>query len=191
MELVGITPLVLHNGHLADPDNELSKGIAAITAKRKKTEEDRKEIARIEWYGGLYIAPPHENIQGPVMPAANVRKCLNEAAKVKRWGRDVLRSLYPAELYVPIIYEGPRDIDELFKRQEFHYRTPVGIGASKTPRTRPIFHSWALYLTAEFVEEAMDWDSLIQVGELAGTIEGLGDNRVNGYGRFQFNATKI
>jgi hypothetical protein len=36
-----------------------------------------------------------------------------------------------------------------------------------------------------FIEDAgVNYDELNRIVELAGTIEGIGDNRVNGYGRF-------
>lgn len=180
IEMVGTTPLLTHNIRLADPDDEIVRQIAAITSKRKKTEDDRLAIAKLEWYGGLYRV----NGGPPIMPTGNIRKCLIQAAKINRQGIQVSRALAFTELQVPIAYEGPDDVDELFTHAEFHHRSSVGIGTKRTQRTRPQFPRWALIANAELFEDAMDLDDLTAVASRAGRIEGLGDNRTNGYGRF-------
>ena len=184
-ELSGTSPLLCHNAQLADPDNKFVRQIAEITGKRKKTEEDRKEIARLEWFGGLYV----QNGSGPVIPTGNVRKCLIEAGKVTKQGKQVSRAIAFADLHVPIAYEGPRDIEQLSKRDEFYNRTSVGIGARRTMRTRPCFPQWAVVADAILLEDVMDLSDLELVCERAGLAEGLGDNRVNGYGRFEGRVT--
>lgn len=189
LALTGTSPLLVHNVQLADPDNKWAKEMASIAAKRSnKTEEDRAALARLEWFGGLYLAP---DIEGPVIPTANVKRCLNEAAKSKRWGRDVLRSIHPRDLFSPIIYDGPRDPVALYKREEFVDRRVVAIGRQRVVRVRPVFHPWALVLDVELIEDLMDFDQLVEIGQMAGTIEGLGDNRINGFGRFTFNAERL
>jgi hypothetical protein len=53
-------------------------------------------------------------------------------------------------------------------------------------RTRPKFYPWALQVSGLFVEDAgLNPDEFIRIVELAGIVEGIGDNRVNGYGRFE------
>jgi hypothetical protein len=51
-------------------------------------------------------------------------------------------------------------------------------------RVRPCFPRWALVADAILLESVMDVDDLRRVADLAGKAEGLGDNRINGYGRF-------
>jgi len=36
----GVSPLIMHNGELVDPENKWAKLIKEITPKKKKTEED-------------------------------------------------------------------------------------------------------------------------------------------------------
>ena len=182
LRLQGVTALLCHNVQLADPDNEWTKQIAQITAKRKKTPEDRLEIARLEWYGGLYIGT-----NGPEIPCGNIRKCLMRAATITRQGRQVQRAVLFAELSVPIIYDGPRDLDRLWPREAFRYRTVAGIGMQRIIRVRPRFFPWTVVAQAHLLGEVMAPDDLARVLELAGQAEGLGDNRVNGYGRFEGN----
>jgi hypothetical protein len=52
-------------------------------------------------------------------------------------------------------------------------------------RVRPSFMPWSLSVTGLFVEDAgVNWDEFVSIVQLAGVVEGIGDNRVNGYGRF-------
>ena len=47
-----LSPLIMHNGQLADPFNHFSKAKKEITGKRAKTDADMMEIARLDWFGG-------------------------------------------------------------------------------------------------------------------------------------------
>lgn len=181
LELTGTTPLLCHNIQLSDPDNQFVQEMSIVHAKRKKTDEDRKAVEKLEWYGGLYLAA---GFDGPVMPTANVRRCLNETAKITRQGKQVERALFFTDLHVPIAYDGPRDIDKLFNLPEHHNRASVRIGMSRIMRVRPCFPQWAIVATAELLEDVMDSEDLMRIVERAGLAEGLGDNRRNGYGRF-------
>ena len=181
LELTGTTTLLCHNVQLSDPDNEFVQEMGVIHAKRKKTDEDRKAVERLEWYGGLYIAP---GIDGPAMPTANVRRCFNEAAKITRQGKQVERALFFTDLHIPLVYDGPRDVGDLFDLPEHHNRASVRIGTSRIMRVRPCFPQWAIVATAELLEDVMDPEDLARIVERAGLAEGLGDNRRNGYGRF-------
>lgn len=183
LRLIGTQPLLCHNIHLSDPDNDFVKAIAAITGKRKKTEEDRREIEKLEWYGGIYVSPSH--VGRPTLPTGNIRKCLIQAAKVQRLGKAVERALQFLDLDVPIQHDGPDDINGLFASDRYHHRASVGIGPKRTMRMRPRFPVWALEARANLLSDVLDLDDFKRIAELAGQIEGLGDNRVNGYGRFK------
>lgn len=182
LKLVGRSPLMLHNIRLADPDDDFAKQIAILTHKRVKTEEDRKAIAKLEWYGSLYLSA---NGAGVVLPTANLRKCLIQTAKVSKLGTALGRALHFADAAVPIQYDGPRDLQQLYEIPTFSDRRAVGVSGSRTMRTRPIFRAWAVEAIAEVIEDVMDLEAVRRVVEMAGLIEGLGDNRINGYGRFE------
>ena len=47
LTLTGTSPLLMHNPQMVDPEFELNRAITAITNKRKKTDDDRREIARL------------------------------------------------------------------------------------------------------------------------------------------------
>lgn len=179
--LTGTSPMLAHNIQLSDPDHPITKEIKSITSKRTKTEDDRRAIEKLEWYGGLYTTP---NIPGPVMPTGNIRRCLIAAARINKLGKHVERALGFTTLFVPILYDGPKEIDKLFADERFHNRSSVRIGQSRTMRVRPQFPTWTIVADAYLLEDVMDFTDVQRVVERAGLAEGLGDNRVNGYGRF-------
>jgi len=187
IELVGTTPLLMHNPRMVDPDFELNRQIKAITAKRKKTDDDLRTIEMLEWYGGLY----DEN-GVVVQPSSKVRKCLINTARISKAGKMVERALTLAEMYVPLIYSGPKEIDKLFADKRFHSRLSVGVGGKRVMRVRPQFFPWAMNVTGLFVEDAgLNFEDFVRIVELAGVVEGIGDNRVNGYGRYDGKVVQL
>ena len=188
IKLVGTSPILLHNIQLSDPDHPITREIKAITSKRNKTEDDRHAIEKLEWFGGLYTAP---GIQGLVMPTGNIRRCLIGAARINKLGKNVERALGFTSLHVPMDYDGPKDVDALFADPRFHNRSSVRVGSSRVMRVRPQIVSWSLVADAFLLDDVMDFDDFRRVVERAGLAEGLGDNRMNGYGRFVGEVTQI
>lgn len=181
IRLVGTTPLLMHNPRMVDPEFELNRQIKTLTGKRKKTDEDLREIERLEWYGGLY--EDHGLI---VQPTSKVRKCLIESAKARKLSKAMEKALSFYQLNVPLIYDGPKTIDALFADKAFHSRLSVGIGTKRVMRVRPEFKHWAMTLQGQFVPDVgLNFSELEELVESAGITIGIGDNRVNGYGRFK------
>ena len=171
----------MHNSRMIDPEDDIVRAIAEITAKgSKQTDADRAQVARLEWFGGIYHAPD----LGVYVPAWNIVKCINRGAVITKNGKDVLRSLAVLTDRVPLQFDGPRDLAKLYERSEFRFRKEVGIGQKKVMRVRPIFRQWSLSFEAELIEEVMNPADLLRVTETAGLVEGLGDARILGYGRF-------
>jgi hypothetical protein len=165
---------------MVDPEFDLNRQIKTLTAKRKKTDEDLSAIERLEWYGGLY-----EERGIVVQPTSKVRKCIINTAKISKLGKTIERALSFSALNIPLIHDGPKTIDALFAEPRFHSRLSVGIGGKRVMRVRPQFFPWALAVNGLFVEDAgINFDDFVRIVELAGLVEGVGDNRVNGYGRF-------
>jgi hypothetical protein len=178
-KLTGTRPLLVHNVQMADPDNRWARQIAQITKKRVKTEDDRKEISDLEWEGSLYI---HDGVIS--IPTANVLRSFVETAKIGKQGKTITRALTPTELSVPLVYTGPQDLEELKRKPEFRDLAMVRVGTKRILRTRPIFRSWALFLEWELLTEVLDFSDFESIVIQAGRVEGLGDNRLNGYGRY-------
>ena len=86
---------------------------------------------------------------------------------------------------VPIIHDGAKEIDKLFADKRFHSRESVRIQNNRIMRVRPQFPNWAIVANAILLEDVMDLDELITIANFTGIAEGLCDNRVNGYGRFE------
>lgn len=183
IELTGTSSMLCHNVQLADPFNEWARKIKEISSKRKKTEDDLEMMGKLEWFGSLYLCP---EIPGPVLPTANIRKCLINAAKINRLGKQVERALAFSDMFVPIAYKGPRELEKLYdsKGPVFRHRAVVTVQRNKVVRVRPKFQEWAVVADALLLEDVLDPGDLQRIIELAGLAEGLGDNRVNGYGRF-------
>lgn len=179
LEITGTSPMLMHNIQLVDPDNPFVKEIATYTSKRKKTEDDRREIERLEWFGGLYTEDGQV-----VLPTGNIRKSFVNAGKISKQGTQVTRALSFSGLSVPLVYDGPEDIEILFKDSRFHNRAAVGVGNKRIMRVRPQFIQWSAAANAILLEDVMDLEDLTRVATRAGLSEGIGDNRVNGYGRF-------
>lgn len=180
----GRTPLLMHNPRMVDPNYELSREIKALTAKRKKTDRDLKEIEKFEWYGGLYTEM-HDGKEIVVQPTSKLRKCLINTAKIFKLGAAVGRAITFNDLNVPLAYDGPEDIDKLFANVKFHSRLSVGIGKKRVMRVRPQFLPWRMAVEGTFIEDAgLNYGDLERIVALSGQVERIGDNRVNGYGRF-------
>jgi hypothetical protein len=180
ISLSGTSPLLMHNPQMVDPEFELNREIKALTSKRKKTDDDLRQIERLEWFGGLYVS------DGVIVqPTAKVRKCLINTARISKMGKMVERALSLSSLSVPLTYPGPRDPQDVFADKAFHSRLSVGIGNKRVMRVRPKFLPWSLTVSGIFVEDAgLNVDEFERIVELAGMVEGIGDGRNIGYGRF-------
>ena len=186
-------PLVVHNERLADPLDSITQALAEVTGKRKKTIEDHQEIARREFFGGLYTFPRFEwPFPDPLdvtigLPSWNVLRCLQDGAKRSRRGPDILRGVSPMTEFAPLIYDGPQDPHELWKRYvatgEFALRKSVGVQKSRTMRTRGIFYDWRIELDVEVDAKVLDAHTVRFMWRDAGLYAGLGEMRPV-YGRF-------
>lgn len=180
IRLTGTSPLLHHNPRMVDPQFELNRQIKAITKLRTKTDEHLRQIEQLEWYGGIY-----EENGVIVQPTSKVRKCLINTARISKLGKSMERALSFSTLTAPLIYDGPKSLDEVFAQPRFHSRLSVGVGNKRVMRVRPSFFPWALHVRGLFVDDAgMNPEDLVRIVEMAGIVEGIGDNRVNGYGRF-------
>lgn len=183
--LTGTSPLLMHNPQMVDPEFQINREIKALTSKRKKTEDDLRQIERLEWFGGLYV----DDAGTVVQPSSKVRKCLINTARISKLGKQVERAVMFSDLYVPLTYHGPRDVKQLFEDKAFHSRLSVGVGNKRVMRVRPKFMPWSLTVSGVFIEDAgLNVDEFTRIVDLAGTVEGIGDGRAIGYGRFTAQA---
>lgn len=179
VRITGKSPLLLHNGQLADPTNKIALEMKKITGKKKKTIDDHIELGRLGFIGGFYLDEnKHPCIPGDVMFA-----CLKEGAKNSKNGKKIEASAFIKEFVIPIQYDGPKDIDLLWQDEKFVSRLMVKIQQSRTVRTRPKFDEWVLEFTIEYMPDVIDYSDIVRALEDAGTLKGLCDHRPR-YGRF-------
>lgn len=184
----GTRPLLLHNVQLASPMNRYAKKLKALNSKRVKTDEDRIEIARVEFEGSLY----YDDGLGPYMPGQNLLRSLIGGARLIKAGKKIERGAVIADFQLPLIYQGPRDIEGLWGggESEFVDIRPVSVQRNKVDRCRPIFRNWAVEADIVIDPKAIEFDEFVQVAGLAGEMEGLGDFRTM-YGRFSVEVNEI
>jgi hypothetical protein len=176
--LEGSTGLLCHNARLANPLDPIVRQMKVISGKRKKTDEDLERLARLEFEGGLYF-----DDAGPFIPGANIEKCIVEGARVTRQGKQVERGLFITDDEVPLVYKGPRLVDELWADEAFRSMMSVKVGTSRVMRCRPLFRGWTLDVHGEMDPGLLNLDTLEAIVTDAGGMVGLGDYRPR-YGRF-------
>ena len=178
--LTGQTPLYQNNPeHLANPLDELNQEIKKLTGKTKKTIEDHKKIARLEFDAKLYW----DDELGVIEPSWNVKKCLIEAARLRKFGKMIERGFSPFDPVVPLQHGGPKDVNALWKDGYWKIDT-MGQRGQRVAKTRPFFKEWTLSLDAELDLNQMNLTNFDQVTADAGALIGLGDSRNMGFGRF-------
>lgn len=179
LTLTGTAPLLMHSARLSNPLDPAAKAIKKVTSKRKKTDEDHEEIARLEHLGSLYLDPD----VGPYVPGQNIARCLVDAAKISRDGVRVTRGVFISTDVNPLGYRGPRTADGLWADENFRQFDSVKVGQARTMRCRPVFREWAVEADGILDPNILDLADLERIAETAGAMIGLGDWRPR-YGRF-------
>jgi hypothetical protein len=175
-----ISPLMMHNGQLADPLNPYSRAIKEITAKgKKKTADDLERMALLEWEGGLYIG------EGDVVviPGTNIEGLLVEGARKSRLGQQFSAGVLCLDSW-PLIYDGPKTIKKLKDNAKFRDTRKASVNSSSVMRTRPIFETWSLKFEVMYLPSVVDHDQIIKALVTAGRLVGLCDYKPK-YGRFR------
>jgi hypothetical protein len=186
LELTGTAALLMHNIQLANPLNSYARAMKVISSKRKKTDEDYEELARLEYLGGLYIS---EQL-GPYIPGANIEKCLIEGGRVTKQGKQIERGLFVVDNEIPVLYRGPRDALGLLADESFRDVAAVKVGQARVMRTRPMFRDWSVEVDCEVDGGLLNVETLQSIATDAGNMVGIGDHRPR-YGRFQCAIQKL
>lgn len=181
-DLTGVTPLLMHNEVLANPMAPEAKRLKALTAKRKKTDDDIEAISRAEFDGGLYI-----DRDGPFVPDHWVLACLRDAGKTMRLGRDVTRGILIEVPGFPLrLSKAYKTADELWNAGYFDRRM-VGNQKVRVLRTRPRFDVWGIAISVTFDTSVFDERQIEDLLHVGGQKIGLGDYRPR-FGRFTVEA---
>jgi len=179
LRLKGVSPLILHNGDMADPLNPSTKRMKKFSGKRDKTEADYDEMAKIEWEGGLYV----NDKDRIVVRSTCIEATLISGAKKKKKGEQFksgIRLEDNPELIIPDPYV---KYDDLWGNPKYRLTCGVRVQRNRIMRTRPIFPDWELNVTVVYIDSILNKVDVIDVAKLAGAIVGMCDWRPK-YGRF-------
>lgn len=177
-KIVGVAPLVMHNGQLSDPSNDWSKAIKRISGKRSKTDADFEEMSRLEWYGGLYTDGGKPCLPGFVVEAA----LTNAARKSKRGKQAQAGIICPGNYELRYDDEGP--LDALWGQANHRLKLPVRVGQARVIRTRPKFDGWSAEIEVMFDPSQLNEQDVREIMVVCGDSIGLGDWRPK-FGRFE------
>lgn len=176
--LTSSSPLLMHNGQTADPTNKWAKAIKLISGKRKKTDADYEEMARLEFLAGLYMGA-----DGPVLPSHMLEGMLIKSAMKSSEGPIAKSAVFCPE-HARLEYEGPRDADGLWADERFRFSMIVRVQQSRVARMRPIFSEWSAVITYQIEPTLVNPNRIAEWLEVGGTQIGIGDWRPR-YGRFE------
>ena len=199
LKLKGITPLMTHNKNAADPFNPYAKIMKPLTAKRNKTDEDLREISRIEWEAALYL-----NDGMIAIPGENFQKALEEGGKKSKAGKKITEGVEVGDDWFPLSYRGPKikvdplcktipnpDLDKFFA--EYSHTSLVKVPArtgSLVPRTRCIFRDWSCDLLLLIDENVIDERTVFGIVSTVGRYVGICEKRNRRMGRFDVERFK-
>lgn len=175
----GVTPLLMHNGQMADPMNAFARLKAQVSKKRAKTDADFEELARLEFLGGLY----HRVETGPGIPGEMIEATLINAAKKSRKGMQAKAGLI-SEGFWPLEYDGPRVAEDLWEDEKFRLTIGVRQQNQRIMRTRPRFFPWACEFEVEYLPDQLNEREITEFVQVAGRLVGFGDWRPR-CGRFE------
>ena len=190
VRIEGVRPLLMNNGMMADPLYPPTRALRAAVTEAKAIKDDPERaaemVARAEFYGTLYW----DDDLGPVIPSENIERLLRDGAAAEKLGKD---SQSDAEVFsldgldaVPVLYDGPRDVEGMWEDPRFVFRKIVKVGRARVARTRARFPvGWAL----EFNIVLYPWATFNPAAAkraliTAGQRKGLGDWRPK-YGLFE------
>lgn len=179
VRLTGEAPLLMHNGQLANPLNQHAKESKKISGKRQKTEADLEQLAKISWFGSLYLTDDLKiMVPGVVLEAA-----LANGAKTTRKGKSAQAGLFVRDNMLLEFDHADLTLDELWKIKKFRLDALVSVDRKKILRVRPKFDNWAITANINFDDSLFNLESIRDIIKIAGEQIGLCDWRPR-YGRF-------
>lgn len=175
----GLSPLLMHNGRMANPLDPFAKRMKEVTGKKKKTDDDHRLMAEIEYLGSLYV----DHNQRPCLPSELIEATLINGAKASKNGKEAKKGLMVVD-HAPLEYAGPKTPGDLFKDENFVDQRMVKVGTARVCRTRPCFHNWEAEFVVQYDPDILNERDVASFVQEAGRSVGFGDNRPK-YGRFE------
>ena len=185
----GTAPLLHHKDTLLDPMHPLTRQFKELTAKPSpmRTLDDDMNIAHIEWLAGIY----HDDELGPYFPGYAIKRAITQAATRHKRGEPLKRGLVVLAHKLPLIYDGPRDLQSLWDEgyRDMAGAVNSGRNAGRVMRCRPCWEDWALNIEFAYDPKECDADTLVAIMEFA-QIRGIGDHRPE-FGTFTATWTEV
>jgi len=178
-KLTGAVPIILHNGRTANPLDPWSKALKAISSKRKKTDADHEEMARIEWYASLY-----QDKQGHIiLPGMLIEAAFQNGAKKHKLGTTAKASLF-VDQHSRLEFDGMElTADELWERGDNTLTVACRVQTSKVMRTRFVAEEWSATVTVTYEDTLLNLAQVVDIIDATGSQVGLGTWRPK-HGRF-------
>lgn len=175
----GITPLIMHSCQCVNPLHPISLQLKKYTSKKKKTEDDLKQISDLEWEAGAYW---NDDI-GLYIPAENIEATIINGAKANRKGTDVSKYCSVIDIHIPLQYGEHLTKSQLISNYEYRDTRIMVVQRNRVVRTRPRFNRWQIDFSLMYDETKIDVDTIVNAIEYAGQYVGLCDSRPK-YGKF-------
>lgn len=195
VKVKGSSPLIMHNSISVDPECRWTKMMAPLKAKRKKTENDLKEIRDLSFLSSLYWS---DELNGLYMPTDNVRKMLLEGARAldqRQAKKQIVGIRFDNHLGWPLLTPNRDNIDLLKDDPNLRYFRIVTIQKAKVPSIRAIFKQWSFELDVIIDHSIVDLEVVESWFDYSGYRVGLGCRRPfaptpGDYGRFYIESFK-
>ena len=186
-KIIGESALIPHNGQLANPLNQFSRDLKKISGKRDKTEADFEEMARLEWFGSLYL-----DNGCPCIPSEVLEATFLSGAKKKKRGVQAKAGMF-CDKNFPLVYNGSNgekpDLQKMWESEEYRFSVPVVVQRSRVIRTRPRFNAWSALVEIHFDDKLLNPGEILDIMKIAGEQVGLCDWRPK-FGRFTVQEIK-
>jgi len=180
VSITGVAPLLLHNARLANPLDPITQKMKSLHSVRKKTDETRADVARLEWEGSLYV-----NDKGRVcIPGENIESMIIEAAKKDKLGKQAKAAIIVDGLFELRFPDATKSIANLWHIEKYRDVRSVKVQQARIMRCRPIFREWSLDIIVSYLPTLMNRDEVVKAIKTAGVQCGLGDYRPR-FGRFE------
>lgn len=156
----------------------------AVSSKRKKTDADLDELARLEWLAGLY-----RSSDDLVIPDYVLESVMIGGAKKSKRGPQAKCGLFFTE-HATLKFDGKPSVindetlAEMFESGKFTHTVGVKVGMSKVMRTRPIFRNWSCDAYVQYDPDVLNQRDIEEIAVDAGKLVGIGDWRPK-HGRFE------
>lgn len=180
LKITGASPLLMHSDLLANPLHPDTKAHKALTAKRKKTDEDHEAIAHSEFISGCYWNE-HDGFH---VPGQNFDAAFLAGAKLSKMGTHWKRGAVVVTDQAKLLFDGPKTPEALWNDRRFVDCRGVKVGTAKVMRYRAIFMEWATTVDVALNPEVLDVSEAKKAIMDAGRLIGVCEYRPR-FGRFE------